>query len=91
MVIFRAYLFIFFDPPILNLKKKPVNQLIKNSGLMSLYVSGCAIAEFCDHDDDCTQTTCHSAFRVDCDHIDHNHIDVRECTCIPLGKYCIYN
>ena len=31
---FRDFLFIFFRPPTLNLKKNPVNQLIKKSGLM---------------------------------------------------------
>ena len=29
LVIFRAFLFIFFRPPTLDLKKNPVNQLIK--------------------------------------------------------------
>ena len=33
LVIFRAFLFIFFPPPTLDLKKIPVNQLIKKSGL----------------------------------------------------------
>ena len=35
LVIFRAFLFIFFSsPPTLNLKKNHLNQLIKNFGLM---------------------------------------------------------
>ena len=33
LVIFRAFLFIFFVPPTLDLNKNPVNQLIKYSGL----------------------------------------------------------
>ena len=43
LVIFRAFLFIFFVPPTLSLKKIPVNQLIKKSGPINSYHSFCWI------------------------------------------------
>ena len=48
LVIFRAFLFIFFVPPTLDLKKDPVNQLTKkNSGLTSVSRNGKSMVISC--------------------------------------------
>ena len=40
LVIFRAFLFIFFVPPTLGLKKNPLNQLIKKIWPKYLPING---------------------------------------------------
>lgn len=69
----RMYLFIY-----LSIYKKITKRLLYNS----VYVT----AENCDHDDDCILTTCSAGYEVDCHHVDHHHIDSKQCTCRAKGK-----